>query len=375
MHGAPGFLTMQIPVRNLWVLQFFASRLFAINGYGRVSGEEAPDDLPDLVARMLADEVARRMHRGLSVGFQSVSRNERRVRGRINMLTTERHQLLSRGLVNCTFDQVNVDTPSNRLVRAALERAALLAPAGSRYRSLVRQMETAGVRGPCPRLADVPQMRQQRLLQRDWTMIAAAELLLTMSIPTTRDGQRHLPLPADDDPYLRKLFELAAYGIYRHHMRPLGWTVTHSQPQKWDVSSQSAGAAQVLPGMVLDVVIAHPDADGLGPRRVVIDTKYTSITKPGRFGAPTLSSGYIYQMYAYLMSQAAGDGDQPSEGLLLHPAVGGHFDEEAVIQGRRIRFATVDLMAPGWGIAEEFLKAISPAQSPSGPHSPNKSTN
>src|SRR3954469_13293059 len=97
---------MQIPVRNVWLLQFFASEMFRADGYGLVNIENTPDDLPDLVGRILAAEVSQRLHHGLSVGFTGVTRNVRRVRGRINQLPTERHQLLSRGQVNCTFDEI-----------------------------------------------------------------------------------------------------------------------------------------------------------------------------------------------------------------------------------------------------------------------------
>ncbi|WP_224769007.1 5-methylcytosine restriction system specificity protein McrC [Nocardioides ochotonae] len=351
---------MQIPIRNLWLLQFFASELFRADGYDMVGAEDAPDDIPDLVARILAEEVAQRLHRGLSVGFQAVSRNERRVKGRINQLATERHGLISRGQVNCTFDEIVTDTPSNRLVRAALERAAVLVPSETRYRSLSRQMEVAGVRGACPRVAEVRHMRSQRLLQRDRTMIAAAELLLTLDIPTTGPGDRYLPLPAQDDGYLRRLFENAAFGVYRHHLTPLGWRVKHGAKQDWDISEATDGMRAVLPGMQLDIVLEHPCPDGHGPRRIVIDTKFTSVTKAGNYRAQTLKSEYLYQIYAYLMSQASAEGETPSEGLMLHPTVDGTFDEEVVIQGRRIRFATVDLTATGWEIADEFLSAITP---------------
>ncbi|SKW36898.1 Uncharacterised protein [Mycobacteroides abscessus subsp. abscessus] len=40
--------------------------------------------------------------------------------------------------------------------------------------------------------------------------------------------------------------------------------------------------------------------------------------------------------------------------------INGRFDEEVVIQGRRIRFATVDLTAAGSKIADDFLAAVSP---------------
>lgn len=360
-------MIMQIPIRNIWLLQFFASDFFRTHGYGPAGEESAPEDLPDLVGRILAGEVIQRLHRGLSVGFQSLTRNERRVRGRINVLTTERHQLLSRGQVNCSFDEIVTDTPANRLARAALERAAVLVPNEPKYRSLARQLEAAGVHGPCPRLTEISHLRRQRLLRSDRSMLAAAELLLIFAIPTTQLGDRHLPLPAADDPYLRRLFEYAAFGIYRHHLAPTGWTVKHGPTQQWDISAVSKGMQAVLPNMQLDIVLQHPDPAGHGPRRIVIDTKFTSVTKAGHYRVRTLSSGYIYQIYAYLMSQAAIEGDNLSEGLMLHPVVDGHFDEEATIQGRRIRFATVDLTAEGWRITDDFLAALSPKGIPATP--------
>ncbi len=55
--------------------------------------------------------------------------------------------------------------------------------------------------------------------------------------------------------------------------------------------------------MVTDIILDAPGAD----RRLVIDTKFTSILGTGRFGADSLKSGYLYQMYAYLRSQEGRD--------------------------------------------------------------------
>ena len=77
----------------------------------------------------------------------------------------------------------------------------------------------------------------------------------------------------------------------------------------------------------------------------MIDTKFTSILAPGWHRAETLKSGYIYQLYAYLRSQARrGDAlSDQAEGLLVHPTIDAQVDEAVTIQGHRMRFATVDL--------------------------------
>ncbi len=102
-----------------------------------------------------------------------------------------------------------------------------------------------------------------------------------------------------------------------------------------------------------------PRIAGATRRRLVVDTKYTSITKPGHYRAATLASGYVYQIYSYLRSQDGPEQRIRSEGLMLHPSIGERVDEEVVIQGHRIRFATVDLMAQPGQFADGFLAAIS----------------
>src|SRR5690606_7467154 len=75
----------------------------------------------DLVAEILAHAVEVRQRRRLSLGYRSRNAVINRVRGRIDVLTTERHQLMDRGLVACRFVELTIDTPRNRFVRAALE--------------------------------------------------------------------------------------------------------------------------------------------------------------------------------------------------------------------------------------------------------------
>ena len=99
-------------------------------------------------------------------------------------------------------------------------------------------------------------------------------------------------------------------------------------------------------------------------RRIVIDTKFTSIVTSGWYREETLRSGYVYQIYAYLRSQV-GRGDALADcasGLLLHPAIGQSVDETVVIQGNPIRFATVDLTASAADIRSRLLRFVDPTK-------------
>ena len=90
--------------------------------------------------------------------------------------------------------------------------------------------------------------------------------------------------------------------------------------------------------------------------------EFNSMLASGWHRDKALRSGYLYQIYAYLRSQA-GRGDplaDRAEGLLLHPSVGESVDETAVIQGHRIRFATVDLTASTSEIRKQLRQACAP---------------
>ena len=101
----------KIPVRNLWLLMFYASDIYRELDVANIAVEENPDDIPDLIAEMLCRRVEHRIQRNLSYSYQSRDAVLSRVRGRIDLIGTERGRLLERGKVACCFDELTIDTP------------------------------------------------------------------------------------------------------------------------------------------------------------------------------------------------------------------------------------------------------------------------
>lgn len=138
----------RIPVRNLWLLMLYASDLYRALGNARTAIEAMPDDLPRMVGEILADAVEARLRRHLGLGYQHREQIVNRVRGRIDVLATERKQLLMRGQIACRFDELTLDTVRNRFVRMALERLAGLLrrhSVGRRCRQLAQRLTELGV--------------------------------------------------------------------------------------------------------------------------------------------------------------------------------------------------------------------------------------
>lgn len=352
----------RIPVRNLWLLMLYASDLFRTRGIGKIGVEDSPHDLPDLVAEILAHAVEVRQRRRLSLGYQSRDAVINRVRGRIDVLTTERHQLMERGVVACRFDELTIDIPRNRFVRAALESISRIVKRkdiAHRCRALAVGLKAMGVSGEAPTRAQMYTDRFGRIDATDRFMMAAAKLAFDLTLPTETSGTNVISLLDREATWIRKLFERAVGGFYEVVLSPLGWRVMCGRTMAWQIEQQTAGIDKILPTMRTDIVLDHPSTS----RRIVIDTKFTSILSSGWYRLDSLQSGHLYQIYAYLRSQA-GRGvplDDFASGLLLHPAVGRCVDETVVIQGHHIRFATVDLSGPPELIRSQLLCVCEPS--------------
>ena len=116
-----------------------------------------------------------------------------------------------------------------------------------------------------------------------------------------------------------------------------------------------------MPGMISDIVLEHRDhSTPHASRRIVIDTKFSSMITSGQHGNQSLRPGNIYQIYAYLRSQEK-DADPfsaNSTGVLLHPSIGVDYNEAAVIQNHLVRFATVNLAADSQTIRRQLLRVV-----------------
>jgi 5-methylcytosine-specific restriction enzyme subunit McrC len=351
----------RIPVRNLWLLMLYASDLFRTRDIGKVGQEDSPDGLPDLVAEILNHAVEQRLRRRLSLGYRSRDAQLNRVRGRIDLLTTERRQLLERGRVACSFAELTIDTPRNRFVRAALESISRIVrreEVRHRSRTLANALRTMGVAGYPPTRTQMSTEQFGRNDADDRFMIAAAKLAFDLALPTESAGAHVLSLPDREETWVRRLYERAVGGFYEVVLRPQGWTVKSGRSLGWQIEHKTAGIDAILPSMRTDVMLDHP-ATG---RRIIIDTKFTSIVTRGWYRNEALRSGYLYQIYAYLRSQVGRDDPlaDSASGLLLHPAIGTTVDETVSIQGHSIRFATVDLASSPSEIRSQLLRFCEP---------------
>ncbi|AQQ04730.1 5-methylcytosine-specific restriction endonuclease system specificity protein McrC [Roseibium algicola] len=344
----------EIPLRNIWLLFLYAADLVQYkNSFER--DVEAARDLPDLVGRLIAHVVEQRLRRNLSRGYRTRAAVLPRVRGRIDMLATETGQLMERGQVACQFQEHVMDTPRNRMVRAALDRLAarISEPeTAHRCRSLAADFSRVGVANKRPSRAELGLDQIGRNERTDRMMVALARMVFDDTIPTETMGSTFQPGTDASEHLIRRLFERAVGNALRLELEPQGWRIAQGRRIDWPVDVSTLGMPPILPGMQTDIELNNP-ATG---RRIIIDTKFTRILTSSNFRGEILKSGYLYQIYAYLRTQER-NSDPPSltaEGILLHPQVGGAVDETMIVQGHQISVRTIDLTAD----ASEFEASL-----------------
>jgi 5-methylcytosine-specific restriction enzyme subunit McrC len=354
----------RIPVRNLWLLLLYASSLYRHRtDRSRLAAEENPDEIPDLVAEILAHHVERRRRRNLTFGYHSREAVVGRVRGRIDLLRTESGRLLDRGAVACRFEELTVDTARNRYVRAALDEIAKIvrrSDLAHRCRSLAGSLCRMGVASGKPSRSDLSVDRFGRQDADDRQMVSAAHLAFDLAMPTESAGSLHQSLPDHEITWVRKVYEKGVAGFYEVALSGSSWRVDAGRTIRWQIEGKTSGIDQILPSMRTDIVLENCSAG----QRLVIDTKFNAMLTRGWYRDETVRSGYVYQIYAYLRSQERMTDplSANASGMLLHPAVGAMLDESVVIQGHTIRFATVDLAADAMEIRAQLLRLVASDQ-------------
>lgn len=337
-----------IPVRNVWFLFLYAHDLARFQGRFDAEVEDSPD-FKCLIARLLCHVVEIRLKRNLSFGYCRRAETLKRVRGRIDLLTTMSRGLFRRGEVACRFDELTIDTTRNRFLRAALDALGKSIDdqaLAHRSRTLANVLGRAGVDGVKPSREQMASEQFGRHEADDRLIVSLARAVFELVLPTETAGPRAVPGAQRRDTEFRRLFERAVGNFFAVELsREEGWWVSLSNKIKWPVGAASRGIGKYLPEMETDIMLENEHSD----RRIVIDTKFTNILTKARFADDErFKSKHIFQLYSYLRSQERDSHPRSlnSEGVLLYPAIGFNVDDAVELQGHIVRFVTVDLAEP-----------------------------
>ena len=347
-----------IPIRNAWYLLLYAWDLATWRERFPAAVEASPS-LLGLLARVLADTTEALVRRG--IGRQFLVRHELvpGVRGRIDFACSLKHLDFEAGRAQCVFSQLDLDTPRNRILRWTLDRlrrdprvdhtdAARAEEIRQRVGSLVVAMEGVTL---TPVTTTVFAQVQIGRNDRAYALpLAICKLVHRLQMPTERVGDHALVGLQRDAIAFQTLFERFVRNFWRYHL------------DGYDVMSETLDwfdelANPLVPRMHTDITLTSRRPPH---RRLVVDTKYSATTlSAGRYGVEKFKSENLYQIYAYLRTQECrGDAYRGAEGMLLYPTTAREVDEAMMVQGHRIRIATVNLAARWEDIHARLLTLV-----------------
>lgn len=340
-----------IPIANIYYLYCYAWNRFEAGKQLAVGAENSPD-LPSLLGRVLLAGTKAIVRRGLDRGYVPQGEEIATVRGRIDLRGSIRLLARHSARLSCEFDELTHDVLHNRIIKAALNRL-------SRYRGLDPELAHQ-LRAARYMFTDVQDIRltgvdfKRVRLHRNNAyyefLLRICRLAYDMLLPNP-DGTETLFRDA-----LRTEREMAA--VFEEFVRNFYRTEQSTfrvarRNIHWDALPLENTGEGRLPGMQTDISLESPS------RRIIIDTKfYRDALQQRPESTQSFRSENLYQLFSYLKNDAASAGTEvPAEGMLIYPENGQELDGQFMIQGHRVRIATVDLCQP-WQAIDSRLRSL-----------------
>jgi 5-methylcytosine-specific restriction enzyme subunit McrC len=341
-----------IPIANLYYLLSYAwNHRLSEADLAQVDAETCPD-LNNLFARILASETRRLLRSGLDRSYLAQTEETPRIRGRIDFSASEKIQSRTRGKLVCSYDELSPDVLHNRIVKATLRLLVgdPLVHAGSRKalrQSLEGFAEVGDLRVTAHHFHRVQLHRNNRAYR---FLLHLCELIHGSLLPEKAPGSglRFRDFVRDET-LMARVFEDFVRNFAARHLD--GAHVSAAQIQ-WQASELSEGGSAMLPRMLTDVTVAWPH------RKLILDCKYYQDALVSRYDALRFRSGHLFQLNAYLTNQAAAEGWEEVEGILLYPSNGYRLDHRFLLHSRhRVRVVTLDLMK-AWTEIDGDLRGV-----------------
>lgn len=344
----------EIPIANIYYLLCYAwDVLEEKNTLADVDALNSTD-LINLFARVLVTGTRHLLRRGLDRGYQVFEDEISGVRGKLLVTQTLRHGLLRLGRAACSWDELEYDTPPNRIVKATLQSLLMADELNSDTRKDIHDLLRwlTPVRTVELRAEHFRRIQLHRNNRIYTFLLHVCEYVYEHWLPAEHGGPRRFRDFVREG--LPMLFQKFVLNFYKREL-PL-WKVS-APVIEWQRGNANEDAIKYLPRMNTDVCLRSLD------RAIILDTKfYAQALKTGPYGqTERLPSANLYQIFTYLLQQSCELGWEHAEGILLYPQTTTSIEADFTTHGHRIRALTLDLTQPWQIIHDELLQIVLPS--------------
>jgi 5-methylcytosine-specific restriction enzyme subunit McrC len=338
---------MAIPVQNIYYLLSYAWNRLEERDRIRVDVEDATD-LVELFARVISTALNQLSRRGLDRGYVEKHETLRVLRGRVCIPETINILGFKRGKLVCDFEELTHDVLINQIIKATLR---LMRSAS--WDASVKSLLTEQLR----RFRDVTDVRLESSLFNRVVihrnnrlygfLLDICRLVWLNLLPNEQTGTWTFRDFLGDSRQMGHLFEHFVRNFYRHHQHEIGFSVDRENIQ-WTWTATDESSRELLPQMETDIRLRN------SARKILIECKFTGLTKPNQYDAQRLASGHLYQLNAYLTHLPPTVENENCEAILLYPSDGTNYSIGYSSGKRQIRVQTIDL-SEHWRIIHQNL--------------------
>lgn len=342
---------MSIPVQNIYYLLCYAWD-HVREGETVDVGSEKFGGLVDLFGKVLNEGVSRLVSRGLDRDYLVVQDDIRGLKGKLDLATTIKRNLLLNGKTHCTFDELSYDVPQNRILKATLRSLTLVStfdPAERRRSEhLYRKLDA---------VSDVPltatlfrTVRVHRNNRFYSFLLHLCRIIRENLLVNQENGVATFYDFREDEQQMGLLFQQFVKTFLE---RETSYEI--SAPRiAWFGAEASESDLRHLPSMQTDIVLKS------AKRTIILDTKFYKDPLDTRFSGRRVHSHNLYQIFSYLTNwrARAANSEARTEGWLLYAAVDGDFDYRFNLVGQPIRVCSIDLRQEWMGIEKDLRGVV-----------------
>jgi 5-methylcytosine-specific restriction enzyme subunit McrC len=341
----------EIPIRNVYYLLCYAWNRLAEGDLIDVSAVDTTE-LADLFSTVLVSGTNHLLRRGLDQGYQTFDGELRSIRGRIDLIATARRTLNVHGKAYCHFDDLNLNTLPNQILKATIRHLSGVPNLDSTLRHkllfLYRSLHDIDDVALSKFVFRKVQLQSNNRFYR--FLLNVCELVQACWLVDEKTGQYKFRDFIRDETRMPRLFEDFVYNFFR--LEEQGWDVRKERIY-WAATSEVDPALRYLPMMATDISIRD------GRRTLIIDAKYYKETLQRYYDSQTIHSANLYQLFAYLKNlEARGGNDAQAEGMLIYPVIDKELRLSYDMHGHRIRISTIDLGKDWKDIRGELLSLV-----------------
>lgn len=340
-----------VPIQNVYFMLTYAWNNAKEKDIATSSGEESPE-LYNFLSQKLIDGIHHLLKRGFNRDYRTESSDLKTIRGKINFTSTIKKGLLYNGKVNCEYDEFDVDTKQNQIIKATLTKLLSVNSLEKNIKTEIivltrRFLNVSNIQLVKSSFSGLTFNGNNKYYQY---LINICEFIFENILPTEDSGK--YKFRKFDEERLFAIFESFIKNFYKNERPDL---LVTGERYSYQMVADRLEAQSFIPTLNTDVSLISKE------RKLIIDTKFYSKTlETNEFGNKIINPSNLRQINAYLDNATVNE-NQKLDGMLLHPTIDKDYDEVFTYRKKfKIYFQTINLNQNWKKIREKLLQIIEP---------------